>query len=136
MDHHARPFLGSTQPGTGSKVPVVFSLMGRRSKRDKPMPLIRQTVADNIATLRDIKYASIPTLTGRNRKLAKDADTSLSQIQRILSRDVGVSIDMLEPIAAVFQASPADLITPYFATTRLYRSVQEAPRSGLQRSTG
>jgi hypothetical protein len=91
--------------------------MARRSKRDKPELLIRKLLAENVRDLRDDVYAGEKSETAKNRKLAEKADTTLSQIQRVLSSDLGTSIDLLARIARALKCRPEDLITPYYATT-------------------
>lgn len=89
--------------------------MGRRSKRDKPDPMIRGFLATNIRALRDKQYAEHTSVTAKNRALAKEADTTLSQIQRVLSMELGTSIDLIARMARALHVRPQDLLTPYFA---------------------
>lgn len=100
--------------------------------------MIREIVAANLVKLRDIKYASIPTVTRRNEELAKEIGTTLSQIQRIVKKELGTSVDTLESLAHVFGCSPADIVTPYYATrtTTPAQMAQSAPlqMGSLQRS--
>ena len=65
--------------------------------------------------LRDRYYSDDLTPTARNRKLAKQVGTTLSQVQRIIRKDLGVSIDMLDDLSRAFDCTPTDLLTPYFA---------------------
>jgi len=71
-------------------------------------------VAANVRQLRDQKYKTLPHQTARNRALAKDADTTVSQVQRVLNPALATGIDMLERFAAALGVTPADLVTPYF----------------------
>lgn len=87
----------------------------RRSKRDKPDQTIREFLAANVAALRDIKFASRASVTAKNRALAEAADTTLSQIQRVLSSELGTSIDLIARMARALKVRPQDLLTPYFA---------------------
>lgn len=87
----------------------------RRSKRDKKPGTLRRHLADNLVALRDLKYRHLPNDTKRNAELAKAADTTLSQIQRIIKCELGISIDWLEPLAAALDTRPQDLVTPYFS---------------------
>jgi DNA-binding Xre family transcriptional regulator len=94
---------------------VPFDGMGRRSKQHQAPAQIRFVVAANVKGLRDSVYASLPNETQRNRKLAADVGTTLSQVQRIISSSVGVSIDMLEGLSRALHCRPQDLLTPYFS---------------------
>ncbi len=91
--------------------------MGRRSKKDRPPSIIQGVVADNVKKLRDLKFADLPNETARNRKLAQDAGTTLSQIQRIILQTLSPGVDMIERLAAALDARPQDMLTPYFGTT-------------------
>jgi transcriptional regulator with XRE-family HTH domain len=86
--------------------------MRRRSKQEKPTPMIREIVARNVAGLRDARF---PQATNKNKALAEKAGISLSQVQRILSKNLGTSIDNVEWLAGVFGVRPQDLLTPYFS---------------------
>lgn len=108
--------------------------MARRSKRYKKQGVIRAILASNVRALRDHSYRAHPTDTSRNRALARDADTTLSQIQRILAGSVGIGIDLLEAIAQVFGVRPQDLITPYFAADPSHTSPEgTSADTGLHR---
>jgi len=72
-------------------------------------------VAQNVSRLRDLKFPDLPNATARNRALAKEIDSTLSQIQRILALRVGTSIDTIEQLAQTFGISPAQLLSPYLA---------------------
>ncbi len=113
-----RPYLGFTQPGTGSSLPVAFRHMGRKSKKDRPPAIIQAVLADNLLRLRDVKFGHLTTATARNRQLASQSGTTLSQIQRILEQKLACGVDMLEQLANVLEVSPCNLITPYFARSR------------------
>lgn len=80
---------------------------------------MRAHLAANLISLRDQhrRYKNLPTVTARNRELAKAADVSLSQIQRITERELGVSIDIVEALARALDVRPQDMLTPYFLTT-------------------
>ncbi len=109
--------------------------MGRRSKRDKPDPLIRGFLATNVTALRDRKYGG-PSVTARNRKLAEKADTTLSQIQRVLSMELGTSIDLIARLARALDVRPQDLLTPYFAIQPKTEAEAEALLEPYPRKTG
>lgn len=114
MDGKDRPYFGSTQPGTGSNFSLAFKGMGRKSKKDRPPAIIQGVLADNVRKLRDRKYAALPHETAMNRALAKDAQTVLAQIQRILALELSPGVDMIEQLAGALECRPADLLTPYF----------------------
>lgn len=91
--------------------------MGRKSKKDRPPAIIQGVLADNVRKLRDRKYAALPHETARNRALAKDAHTVMSQIQRILELALAPGVDMIENLATALEVRPQDLLTPYFANS-------------------
>jgi hypothetical protein len=88
--------------------------MGRRAKAGQPSAMIRRVVADNVKELRDKWFASLPNETQRNKAIAKEMETTLSQVQRIVNGTVGLSIDQVELLAKVLRCRPQDLLTPYF----------------------
>lgn len=134
----SRPFLGSCQPGLGPAVGRTLTAVERRSKRDKPDPLVRGLLAGNVASLRDKRYEALGSVTARNRQLAEDANTTLSQIQRILSMELGTSIDLIARMARALKVRPHDLLTPYFSARPQYAgdegSAPEAMQSKSARS--
>lgn len=81
---------------------------GKTRKRKYP-GWIRKIVAQNVRALMDKKYAA-----ERNRpgKLSQDAKVSLSTIQRLLSEDVGASIDTIESVARILKVPPFQLLMP------------------------
>jgi transcriptional regulator with XRE-family HTH domain len=89
--------------------------MGRRSKQHRPPTITQQVFADNVKILRDRVFDGFEHETARNRALARGAETTLSQIQRIITQQVAPGIDMLEKVARALKVTPADLVTPYFA---------------------
>lgn len=134
-----KPSLGSVQPETGSKYEIVYCCMGRRSKSQKPPTIIRATVAANVVTLRNRKYAAHGNETAMNRALARDAQTVLSQIQRIIGQKTGASIDQIETLAKALDCRPQDLLTPYFSNTVAPSSpsrTNEDDGDPLQRKSG
>ena len=116
MAEYGKPYLGPSQPRTGYAIAVVFDSVARRSKKDKGPSLLRAHLAKNVAGLRDQhhRFRTFPTVTARNRELAKCADVSLSQVQRIVAQTLGVSIDIIEALATALDVRPQDLLTPYF----------------------
>lgn len=89
--------------------------MTRRSKKDRRPAVTQDVVAENVQRLRDVVYSDLATVTERNKELAKRADTSFSQIQRITSRQVVPGVDLIERIALALGVRPQDLLTPRFA---------------------
>lgn len=90
--------------------------MARRSKKDKGPSALRAHLATTVRILRDRKYRALPNVTARDTQLAKDADVSRSQIQRIIQGQLGASVDIIEALAAALEIRPQDLLTPYFAS--------------------
>lgn len=127
-----RPCLGSTQPSTGRSSSLALSHMGRKSKKDRPPALIQGILAANVRDLRERKYNALPTATAQQRALAKNAQTTLSQVQRIEAGTVAPGVDMLELLANALDVRPQDLVTPYFARAPLESEIAspfpETPR--------
>ena len=88
--------------------------MGRHSKKNRPPAIVQGILAENVRKLRDVAYPALPNVTSRNKALAKDAETTLSQVQRVLDQRVAVGIDLVERLANAFNVMPQDLLTPYF----------------------
>lgn len=97
--------------------------MGRKSKEHAPTPPIREHLAENVRLLRDQRFGEGGSVTMRNKALALEAATSLSQVQRVVGAKSGVSIDALEGLARALRCRPQDLVTPYFA----YQGVVQRP---------
>ena len=70
---------------------------------------MRQVVAQNVRNLVEHHYANEDN---KPKRLAQDAQISLSSAQRVLAADVGASIDTLESIANVFEISVYQLVLP------------------------
>lgn len=64
--------------------------------------------------LRDIVYAELPNDTARNKQLARDADTTLSQVQRIVDLKLATGVDVVQRLADALGVRPPDLLTPYY----------------------
>lgn len=79
--------------------------------------MIRQIIAMNVRLLRDQQYADLPNETARNKQLAEDSGTTLSQIQRIIAQDLGTSVDYVEQLSHALGCRPQDLLTPYFVSS-------------------
>ncbi len=101
----------------------------RRTKKDKGTSILRAHLAANVIALRDTheRLRSLPTVTARNQELARLADVSRSQIQRVTKGTLGASIDVVEAIANALDVRPQDLLTPYFkAQPATEREIGEA----------
>lgn len=81
-------------------------------KTPKVPGFMRTILAANLAALVDHHYASMSNLTAKQRELAKQAKVSHSTVQRIMSGDVGASLDNIELIATVFDLSAYQLLIP------------------------
>jgi DNA-binding Xre family transcriptional regulator len=100
--------------------------VGRPSKSHQPPAVIRQILAFNVEALRDLKFQYLPNATTRNRELAKEAGTTLSQIQRVISTELGTSVDLVERLAKALDCRPQDLLEPYFAASKTTKPVRVA----------
>lgn len=105
------------QPGTGCDTSLAYEAMGRKSKKNRPPAIVLSILADNVSKLRDIVYKELPTVTARNRELAKASFTTLSQVQRIAKAELAAGADMIEHLANALKVRPQDLLTPYFANS-------------------
>lgn len=118
-DSENKPFLGPTQPGSGPRGPIRCQSMGqtRRSKRDKTPGTLRTHLADNVNALLAVHpdYKNLSSDTARHVALGKASGMSKSQVQRMLAKEQGISIDYVETLARALGVRPQDLLTPYFA---------------------
>lgn len=131
MGAKSSPFLGTLQPESGDGRSLGYFDMGkRRSKSERPPTLIRTYVADNLVDLMDRTYPAdkYKTTTARRWKLAEDSGVSKNQIDRIIAKSQGTSVDQLEWLAAPLGVRPQDLVTPYFT-----RSDRVTPISSKRR---
>ncbi len=114
------PYLGILQDPyravSDFTVEAMVKGVGRRSKRDKPEPLIRGVLAHNVTLLRDKRFDGGASTTAKTKALAAAADTTVSQIQRILSCELGTSLDLVARLARALGVRPQDLLTPYFGS--------------------
>lgn len=78
-------------------------------KRRKVAGFMREVVAQNVRALIAHHYKDADN---KPKRLAEDARISLSSAQRVLSAEVGASIDTLEAIANVFEISVYQLVLP------------------------
>lgn len=102
-----RPVNGFMQPANGSNSSITLDPMA--TKRRKIAGFMREVVAQNVRHLVDRHYADSDN---KPKRLAEDAQISLSSAQRVLAADVGASIDTLESIANVFELSVYQLVLP------------------------
>lgn len=140
MDDDSKPYLGFSQPGTGSDLPLALlgmasksKDMSRKSKKDRPVAIIQGVVAANVRQLRDVKYEPLPNVTAMNKALAKDADSTLSQIQRVIAGELAAGIDLIERLSMALSVTPSELMTPYFAQKQ--RSAAQAQQSPFESRT-
>lgn len=89
--------------------------MGRKSKSHRQPAIIRSVLSQNVVVLRDRMYTTQIPETTRNKNLARDAQTTLSQVQRVITGELGTSVDIIERLATALRVRPQDLITPYFS---------------------
>lgn len=72
-----------------------------------------------------------------NKALAKLADTTLSQIQRVVKGESAARLDTIERIAKALEVRPQDLLTPYFVAQQKAKYGDDNPDSEeLRRSPG
>lgn len=133
MDGHCKPYLGFSQPSIGFSGAANISGMGRTTKKDRPPSLSRAVLSWNIANLRDEVFSDMRSKTARNKKLAEESGTTLSQIQRIIDQQVGTSVDQLDSLAKALKCSPADLMSPYFQRKAAVQQ-EKQPSEGRPRS--
>ena len=97
--------------------------MGQPKKRKTPGEM-REVLAQNINRLMDQRYRDS---ANRPMALAKDAQVSLSSVQRTLSRETGASIDTVESFARVFGLPPFQLLVPWGLLGEIAAGAQRAP---------
>lgn len=81
----------------------------RGPKRRKVPGFYRSILAVNVRALMELHYASE---SNKPKKLAKEADVSLSTVQRILAKETGATLDNIEAIAGVFDLTVYQLLVP------------------------
>ena len=119
--------------------------MNAKTKKLKVPGFMREVVAQNLEAL---MQSHLKEEGDKFRALSKAAGVSKSTVQRIMSRDVGVSLDNLEAIAAVFQLSAYQILIPGLNTAapqmipgalkeeeRLYRLWKKEPTLTYQNVT-
>lgn len=96
----------------------------RKSKKNRPPAFIQGVLATNVKLLRESVYKGLPHETAQNAALARSADTTTSQIQRIVNGELAIGVDLVERLAMALGVDPAELMTPYFAQKR--RAAEQA----------
>lgn len=110
--------------------------MKGKKKTPKVAGFMRGVLAENVLKLMAHHYKES---TNRPMALAKDAQVSLSTIQRIISKETGASLDNIEAVAGVFHLSVYQIMVPSLDPSnppvikgamqneqRLYRNFQRA----------
>ena len=106
MAVNTRPETGSYQPPRGRSHCWGTSRALQRPKAPSP---VRDAVAENIRALLDLRFAEAKN---KPRALAREADCSLSTIQRICSTGVGLSLDTMDRIAQSLGVAVYQLVLP------------------------
>ncbi len=87
-----------------------------RPRKSGPPARVQLIVARNLDALLNQRYVKHRSKTAQERAFAKDAQTSLSQIQRARSSSTAIGIDVIERMADVLSVRVADMVTEgYFA---------------------
>lgn len=102
-----RPIFGFTQPTFGFSQRLNSNAM--TAKREKVPGFMREVLADNVKRLMEHHYAAS---SNQPKALAKDADVSLSTVQRILGKKTGATLDNIESIATAFHLSVYQIMVP------------------------
>lgn len=84
--------------------------MTRESKKSKLPNQLRYVLGRKVKQLRDIRYQKQPTATARNEVLAKAVGCSVSQIDRIISGELGTSVDYIEALGRALDVEPFELL--------------------------
>lgn len=106
------PYLGVFTTGSGGDPPVVCLEMSRRSKKEKLPNQLRFILGRSVKAQRDVRYLKLGTATARNEQLAKAVGCSVSQIERIISGELGTSVDYIEALAKALDVEPHELLMP------------------------
>jgi transcriptional regulator with XRE-family HTH domain len=88
--------------------------MNGKKKTPKVPGFMRAVLAENVRALMDAHYRES---SNKPKALSKDAGVSLSTVQRILSKEVGATIDNIEAISQVFDMSVYQLLLPHLSVT-------------------
>lgn len=105
MRTKGRPVFGFRQPTNGLAGELSSKSMKGEKKTPKAPGLTRQVVARNVARLLEYHYSHLPTVTQRQRELAKDCGVGFGTIQRMMKGEVGSSIDNIEAVALALQVA-------------------------------
>ena len=98
------------------------------TRKRKEAGELREILAQNINRLMESRYREE---SNRSMKLAKDSGMSLSNVQRILSRQQGASIDKVEALAKAFGLPPFQLLVPWGLLGEIAKPQAIAPRRAL-----
>lgn len=110
MDADSSPYLGVLTTGSGGRVLVASLEVTRRSKKEKLPNQLRFILGKAVKTHRDTRYRKQLTATARNEQLAKAVGCSVSQIERIISGELGTSVDYIEALAKALDVEPYELL--------------------------
>lgn len=91
--------------------------------------MFRAVLARNVKEMMNRRYAGS---RNRPKSLAEDAGVTLSTVQRVLSCELGTSIDTIEALAAAFDTQPYQLLLPSEGVRRKF----EMSESSLTGETG
>jgi hypothetical protein len=83
MRTDGRPVFGFPQPTNGFHVELPYKRMKGEKKTPKAPGLTRQVIARNVLRLLDYHYAHLPSITQRQRALARDAGVGFGTVQRM-----------------------------------------------------
>lgn len=85
------------------------TISGMATRKGKAPGVMRGVVARNVKARMDLVYSEA---ANKPMSLSKDAGMALSSVQRVLSADVGVSVDNLERLAMALDTAPYQLLLP------------------------
>src|SRR3954464_4553145 len=107
-----RPVFGFRQPTNGFREKLDSKYVRGEKKTPKTPGFMRVVVAANVGRLLDHHYRHLPTLTQRQRALAKDCGVGFGTVQRIMKHEVGASLDNIESICDALQVQLYQLLLP------------------------
>lgn len=104
------PYLGGNATGSGAGCQLPCPAVTRESKNKKLPNQLRYVLGRRVRELRDQRYLKQPTATARNEVLARAAGCSVSQVERIISGELGTSVDYIEALAKALDVEPFELL--------------------------
>jgi len=141
---NARRVYGYLQPAVGSVWDLECKTMNGKPKGPKYVSHMRKPVGDNVRALMERAFEMS---SNKPRELAKRAGVSLSTVQRVISGEIGPSLDILEQLATALDVSTYQLVLPNLdaenpqvvtgasiAEKRLYSRWRLANRENTERS--